>query len=158
VRSAPKRRATASRSSPLRTPGVSPDLHRHFIARLAETGGDCGLKKLVEDPRVTRVGRFLRRTSVDELPQLLNVVAGHMSLVGPRPAIAYELEHYYPAHFDRFAVRPGLTGLWQVSGRNALGFSEMLDLDSEYTRSVGPVADLRILARTPAALLSRRAA
>jgi lipopolysaccharide/colanic/teichoic acid biosynthesis glycosyltransferase len=133
-------------------------LHREYIAQLArgEDQGE-GLRKLTADPRVTRVGRVLRATSLDELPQLLNVLVGEMSLVGPRPALAYELEHYAPAHFARFSVRPGLTGLWQVSGRAELGFTEMLDLDVEYVRVQGPVTDLKILAKTPAALIGRTA-
>ncbi|HYF28399.1 MAG TPA: sugar transferase [Baekduia sp.] len=134
--------------------GASPEAHRRYIARLAQ-GADTGpgLKKLTDDARITRVGRVLRRTSLDELPQLLNVLAGHMSLVGPRPALEYELEHYGPAHFSRFDVRPGLTGLWQVSGRNRLGFHEMLDLDAEYAATCGPRLDAVILLRTPVALV-----
>lgn len=126
--------------------------HREYIAKLAagETG-DEGLKKLTADPRVTRVGRVLRRLSIDELPQLLNVVRGDMSLVGPRPSIEYELEHYEPRHFERFSVKPGITGLWQVSGRNRLGFREMLDLDVEYARTADLLLDLKILAKTPLA-------
>jgi lipopolysaccharide/colanic/teichoic acid biosynthesis glycosyltransferase len=139
--------------------GVSDEAHRAYIAALAsgEAGSDPGLKKLTRDPRVTRVGAFLRKTSLDELPQLLNVVTGEMSLVGPRPALTYELEHYRPQHFERFGVRPGLTGLWQVSGRSEVGFIEMLDLDVEYARSSGPLLDARILLRTPAALVGRTA-
>jgi lipopolysaccharide/colanic/teichoic acid biosynthesis glycosyltransferase len=140
--------------------GASEELHKEYIRQLmaAEADEDTGLKKLTRDPRVTRVGAFLRRTSLDELPQLLNVVLGQMSLVGPRPALAYELEHYEPAHFERFAVRPGLTGLWQVSGRSELGFREMLDLDAAYAREAGPRMDLQILARTPITLVRRHAA
>ena len=132
--------------------------HREFIRRLArgEVEGD-GLKKLVDDPRVTRVGRFLRRTSLDELPQLFNVVAGDMSLVGPRPAIAYELESYAPRHARRFEVRPGITGLWQVSGRNRVGFVEMLDLDIRYVEEMGPRTDLVILLKTPRAIVGKAA-
>ena len=140
--------------------GDSEELHKEYIKQLmsAEEGEDDGLKKLTRDPRVTRVGAFLRRTSLDELPQLFNVVLGQMSLVGPRPALAYELEHYEPTHYDRFSVRPGLTGLWQVSGRSELGFREMLDLDAAYAREAGPALDLQILARTPITLVRRHAA
>jgi exopolysaccharide biosynthesis polyprenyl glycosylphosphotransferase len=113
--------------------------------------------KLRRDPRVTKVGRYLRRTSLDELPQLFNVLGRQMSLVGPRPAIPYELAHYRPADFDRFSVRPGLTGLWQVSGRSELGFREMLELDVEYARNATLATDARILARTPRAVLGRTA-
>jgi lipopolysaccharide/colanic/teichoic acid biosynthesis glycosyltransferase len=131
------------------------DAHRAYIARLAAGGEeDEGLKKLTVDPRVTRVGRVLRRLSLDELPQLFNVLRGEMSLVGPRPALEYELEHYDERHFDRFSVRPGMTGLWQVSGRNRLGFNEMLDLDVEYARTTGFLLDVKILAKTPMAAVS----
>jgi lipopolysaccharide/colanic/teichoic acid biosynthesis glycosyltransferase len=136
---------------------ASPELHRRYIAQLAgEKPGppDGPLRKLTGDPRVTRVGAILRRTSIDELPQLLNVVAGQMSLVGPRPAVAYELEHYHPRHFERFLVRPGLTGLWQVSGRGRLGLQTMLDLDVEYVRRRGFFFDLKLLLRTPKAILN----
>jgi lipopolysaccharide/colanic/teichoic acid biosynthesis glycosyltransferase len=140
--------------------GVSDELHKEYIRQLmaAEPDEQDGLKKLTRDPRVTRTGAFLRKTSLDELPQLFNVVAGQMSLVGPRPALAYELEHYEPTHYERFAVRPGLTGLWQVSGRSELGFREMLDLDAAYARDAGPRMDLQILARTPITLVRRHAA
>ena len=134
--------------------GVTADSHRQYIASLAAGDEDeaPGLRKLVDDPRVTRVGRVLRRFSLDELPQFANVLAGSMSLIGPRPAIAYELEHYLPRHYERFAVRPGLSGLWQVSGRNAIGFNEMLDLDVEYARNAGFTTDLRVFLRTPLAM------
>jgi lipopolysaccharide/colanic/teichoic acid biosynthesis glycosyltransferase len=139
---------------------VSPDSHRRFIARLAtdEAGAGAGLKKLTCDPRVTRVGAFLRRTSLDELPQLVNVLRGEMAIVGPRPALAYELEFYESEHYERFIVRPGLTGLWQVSGRSEIGFLGMLDLDVEYARSNSPHLDAKILLRTPVALLRGKAA
>ena len=124
--------------------GATAESHRRYIASLAAGEHDeaPGLKKLVDDPRVTRVGRVLRRFSLDELPQFANVLAGSMSLIGPRPAIAYEVEHYLPHHYERFAVRPGLSGLWQVSGRNTIGFYEMLDLDVEYARNAGFTTDL----------------
>ena len=140
--------------------GVSDELHKGYIKQLmtAEADPADGLKKLTRDPRVTRVGAFLRRTSLDELPQLFNVVLGQMSLVGPRPALHYELEHYEPSHYARFAVRPGLTGLWQVSGRSELGFRQMLELDAAYARDAGPAMDLQILARTPMTLVRRSAA
>jgi lipopolysaccharide/colanic/teichoic acid biosynthesis glycosyltransferase len=135
--------------------GCSANAHREYIARLAAGGAEeePGLKKLVHDGRVTRVGRVLRRLSVDELPQLLNVIGGSMSLIGPRPAIDYELEHYLPRHYERFAVRPGMSGLWQVSGRNEVGFIEMLDLDVQYVRTCSLVTDLRVFVRTPLAMI-----
>jgi lipopolysaccharide/colanic/teichoic acid biosynthesis glycosyltransferase len=140
--------------------GVSSDIHQRYIAGLTNGGAAPGggeLRKLTNDPRVTSVGRVLRRLSIDELPQLFNVLAGQMSLVGPRPALAYELEYYSPDHFERFTVRPGLTGLWQVSGRSRLGFREMLDLDAEYARTATLLGDLRILVRTPRAAIGRTA-
>jgi len=139
--------------------GASSDPHRLYIQSLADAdGGGDGLKKLTDDPRITRFGAFLRRMSLDELPQLVNVVRGEMSLIGPRPALYYELEYYDAEHFARFDVRPGMTGLWQVSGRSTLGFREMLDLDAEYARRAGPMLDAVILMRTPSAVLGRRAA
>ncbi len=134
------------------------DMHRAYIEKLVTGQADeDSLKKLTEDPRVTRMGGFLRRTSLDELPQLVNVLVGHMSLVGPRPALEYELEHYADRHYERFAVRPGMTGLWQVSGRNELGFTEMLDLDADYARSGHALTDMKILLKTPRAAVSRAA-
>lgn len=141
-------------------PDSSTDRHRAYIAELASqtnTGNGDGLKKLVGDPRVTRLGAVLRKLSIDELPQLLNVVRGQMSLVGPRPALEYEVAYYAPHHFDRFAVLPGMTGRWQVSGRNELSFAQMLELDAEYAGDNGFVTDLRILARTPRAAIGRTA-
>jgi lipopolysaccharide/colanic/teichoic acid biosynthesis glycosyltransferase len=113
---------------------------------------------MVDDERVTRVGAVLRRTSLDELPQLWNVLRGEMSLVGPRPPIPYEVEHY-PSHwFARFAVKPGVTGLWQVSGRSELTLEEMVRLDVEYARRRSLWLNIRILARTVPAVLSGRGA
>jgi lipopolysaccharide/colanic/teichoic acid biosynthesis glycosyltransferase len=136
-------------------PEASHELHQRYVAQLARDEGAVsqgnGLKKLTGDPRVTRIGHVLRALSVDELPQLFNVLAGDMSLVGPRPALEYELEHYCQDHFARFKVRPGLTGLWQVSGRSSLGFTEMLELDAVYANEATLSADLKILARTPLA-------
>jgi lipopolysaccharide/colanic/teichoic acid biosynthesis glycosyltransferase len=140
------------------THGADHSVHREYIAALAN-GDDAagGLKKLTGDIRVTRVGSLLRRSSLDELPQLFNVLRGDMSIVGPRPAIEYELEHYQAGHYARFEVRPGLTGLWQVSGRSRLGFTEMLALDAEYARRSSLLLDARILARTPLEILRGRA-
>lgn len=138
---------------------ASAEPHRRYIAALAagEASAD-GLQKLTNDPRVTRVGGFLRRTSIDELPQLVNVALGQMSIVGPRPALDYELEFYDEQHYERFSVRPGLTGLWQVKGRSELGFRQMLDLDVEYARTTRPRLDAEILLRTPVTLVKGRAA
>ncbi len=113
-----------------------------------------GVHKLAADPRITPVGAVIRRFSIDELPQLWNVVRGDMSIVGPRPSLDWEVALFDQAHRVRESVRPGLTGLWQVSGRNRLSMRQMLDLDVEYVQSLSLVRDLRILARTPAAVLS----
>ena len=130
--------------------------HEEFMCRLAagEVPADQPIKKLTRDPRVTRMGAFLRHTSLDELPQLFNVIFGDMSLVGPRPALGYELSLYRPEHFERFEVLPGMTGLWQVSGRSTLDFMAMLDLDVEYARRGGLRRDVGILVRTPAVLFT----
>jgi lipopolysaccharide/colanic/teichoic acid biosynthesis glycosyltransferase len=105
---------------------------------------------------VTRVGAWLRKTSLDELPQIFNVLRGEMSLVGPRPAIPYELELYAPHHFERFIVPAGLTGLWQVEARAHSTFGEALDLDVVYARSWSLGLDLRLLLRTPLLMLRKR--
>lgn len=117
-------------------------------------------RKLAHDPRVTAIGRFLRRSSLDELPQLLNVLRGEMSLVGPRPVVTAELmEHYRGEAAVLYCrVRPGLTGLWQVSGRSGLSYRERVRLDSEYVRTGSLGLDLRILWRTPWAVLRTRGA
>ena len=108
------------------------------------------------DPRVTRVGRWLRMWSVDELPQLFNVLVGHMSLVGPRPVTRPQLGDYQEHIPDYLALRPGLTGLWQVSGRNTVTFPARAHLDADYRARCSPWLDLKILARTPAAVIFRR--
>jgi lipopolysaccharide/colanic/teichoic acid biosynthesis glycosyltransferase len=114
-----------------------------------------GSYKTLSDPRITRAGRFLRKTSLDELPQLFNVLRGEMSLVGPRPGIAYELDHYLPWYFERQRVRPGITGLWQVSGREKVSANAMMTLDVRYVRQRTPWLDLKILLFTVPALLGR---
>ncbi len=138
---------------------ADPARHREYVASLINGSGaeeDCDLFKLTLDPRITPIGRLIRRTSLDELPQLLNVVRGEMSLVGPRPVIPYEVSEYPSWYMRRFAVKPGLTGLWQVSGRNERTYEEMVRLDIEYAerRSLG--LDLAILAKTPWTVVSRR--
>ncbi|PKW26711.1 sugar transferase [Phycicoccus duodecadis] len=114
--------------------------------------------KIAHDPRITRLGSFLRKTSVDELPQLLNVVTGQMSLVGPRPLIAAEVEALGAAGDERLRVAPGITGLWQISGRSTTTADERLELDLEYVRRRGLVFDLRILLLTIPAVLWGRGA
>jgi len=116
-------------------------------------------RKLRHDPRVTRVGRFLRATSLDELPQLLNVLRGEMSLVGPRPVTQVELEQFYGAAGAHYiSVRPGITGLWQVSGRSDTSYAQRVALDVAYVATPSLLQDIRILLRTPMAVLSRRGA
>jgi lipopolysaccharide/colanic/teichoic acid biosynthesis glycosyltransferase len=110
------------------------------------------------DPRVTRLGRLLRSFSIDELPQLFNVLWGQMSLVGPRPPLATEVAGYKPWQRRRLAVKPGLTCLWQISGRSEIGFEEWVRMDLWYVRSQSLLTDLKLLARTPWSVLSRRGA
>jgi len=114
--------------------------------------------KLTNDPRVTRVGRLLRKTSLDELPQLWHVVQGHMSLVGPRPPFPEEVERYEPWMLRRLEVRPGLTCLWQISGRSDLSFEEWMRLDLDYVDRVSPALDAKILLLTIPAVISGRGA
>ncbi len=127
------------------------DFQRKFIAGRPEANhGDENrpVYKLPTDARVTRIGRVLRRLSLDELPQLLNVLRGDMSIVGPRPPIPYEVEAYELWHRKRLDMKPGLTGLWQVSGRNSLPFEEMVRLDLFYIENWSLLLDLKIVLRT----------
>ena len=118
------------------------------------TGRGSGTYKLPHDPRVTRVGQLLRRTSLDELPQFLNVLKGEMSLVGPRPPIPYEVDAYQSWHRGRILqAKPGITGLWQVSGRSRVSFEEMVRLDLRYARHWSIWLDIKILLKTPSAVL-----
>lgn len=118
-------------------------------------GSSDGVYKLTDDPRVTRIGKVLRRTSLDELPQFLNVLCGQMSLVGPRPPIAYEVEAYDLWHRRRLLeAKPGITGLWQVNGRSRVEFDEMVRLDLHYAKTWSPWLDIKILARTPKAMVA----
>jgi exopolysaccharide biosynthesis polyprenyl glycosylphosphotransferase len=137
--------------------GASDAAHRELVTRMLvgeEIGtGHMGsdgkpVYKLVNDSRVTRIGGFLRRTSIDELPQLFNVLKGDMSLVGPRPPISYEFEAYDHWQYDRLQVRPGITGLWQVSGRNLLTYRQMCELDVQYVRDWSLYLDFKILFKT----------
>lgn len=145
------------------TMGASEDLHRNHVARQIHDHGppeaaadNNGTYKLVADPRVTRVGALLRRTSFDELPQLLNVLRGEMSLVGPRPPLPYEVRLYDEWQCERLSVRPGITGLWQVSGRSRVSYRRMCELDVEYARRWSLMLDLKVLLATiPVVLLNR---
>ena len=143
--------------------GADPGRHRRYVHALIDGGkdevsqGDC-LYKLVVDDRITNVGRFMRKWSLDELPQLWNVLRGQMSLVGPRPVIPYEVDQYPSWYCARFTAKPGLTGLWQVSGRNERTYEEMIRLDIEYAERQSIWLDLVILAKTPKAVLTRRGA
>lgn len=143
--------------------GASHERHRAFV--LALIAGEQPQQpqgaprfKIAGDTRVTRIGALLRRSSLDELPQLWNVLRGEMALIGPRPPIPYEVEHYPPHWFERFAVKPGITGLWQVSGRSELTLEQMIALDVQYVRRRSLRLDLAILACTLPAVLSGRGA
>jgi len=130
--------------------------HREYVRQIMTAGASPtgnGLYKLDRRAEVTKFGAWLRRTSLDELPQLLNVLRGEMSLVGPRPCLAYETELFEPHHFDRFLVPAGMTGLWQVTARARATLAEALDLDAAYARSWSLGLDLWLLIRTPIALL-----
>jgi lipopolysaccharide/colanic/teichoic acid biosynthesis glycosyltransferase len=111
--------------------------------------------KLQEDPRITAIGRWLRRSSLDELPQLLNVLRGDMALVGPRPITLTELRRYGPARWQYLSVLPGMTGLWQVSGRNRVSYERRVQLDDEYVQNRSIWLDLQILARTVLVVVTR---
>jgi exopolysaccharide biosynthesis polyprenyl glycosylphosphotransferase len=139
-----------------------PGIHRDYVTQLI-AGRDVACSdaqnkrvfKIVDDPRITSTGRVLRKTSLDELPQFINVLKGEMSLVGPRPPVPYEFEHYAIWHRRRVIdVKPGISGLWQVSGRSKTTFDEMVRLDLQYARTWSLWLDLKILLQTPAAVIS----
>lgn len=156
--------------------GAASDLHQKFIeayingdeaemVRIQDAGAesetgtdkeDITLYKLTGDPRVTRLGSFLRKTSLDELPQILNVFLGDISLVGPRPAIPYEVEMYEPWHKQRLLTIQGLTGAWQATGRNNVSFDEMVNLDVEYIKNQSLWLDAKILLWTVPAILLQK--
>lgn len=149
--------------------GTDDAAHRAFLARYVRDGAAYAevslpdgtrraVYKLVDDPRVTTVGRWLRRCSLDEVPQLWNVLRGEMSLVGPRPPVPAEYEHYAPHHRRRLDVPPGITGLYQVTARSTVPFEEMVRIDLEYVRRRSLALDLAILARTVLVMLTGRGA
>jgi lipopolysaccharide/colanic/teichoic acid biosynthesis glycosyltransferase len=144
--------------------GNDASIHREYVKQLiagkAEkqsshgTGNGDGVYKLTKDPRITRVGAFLRKTSLDEIPQFLNVLRGEMSLVGPRPPVPYEVESYDFWHRRRvLEAKPGITGLWQVQGRSRVKFDDMVRLDLQYARTWSPWLDVKILLQTPGAMV-----
>jgi lipopolysaccharide/colanic/teichoic acid biosynthesis glycosyltransferase len=136
-------------------------VHQEFVEALIRgdvaADEDVAAYKLTDDPRVTRVGRILRRLSIDELPQLINVLRGEMSVVGPRPPLPFEVDMYQEWHRRRLEVRPGMTGLWQVSGRSKMTFDEMVKLDIHYIETWSPLRDVSIVLRTIPALLRKEA-
>jgi lipopolysaccharide/colanic/teichoic acid biosynthesis glycosyltransferase len=137
-------------------------IHREYVTRFIQSdsaAADHGLFKIVDDPRVTPLGGILRKTSLDELPQIWNVLRGDMSLVGPRPPLPYEVEQYKPWHLRRILeARPGLTGPWQVGGRSRTTFEDMVRLDLRYARTRSLRTDLRILLATPGAVIAGKGA
>jgi lipopolysaccharide/colanic/teichoic acid biosynthesis glycosyltransferase len=143
---------------------VDETLHQQYVTWYINSSGEGKpaqqeVFKLTHDPRITPIGRFLRKTSFDELPQLWNVLRGDMSLVGPRPPIRYELEQYQPWHCRRLLdAKPGITGLWQVTGRSRTTFNEMVRLDLRYARTCSLWTDVKILLATPAAVISGKGA
>jgi exopolysaccharide biosynthesis polyprenyl glycosylphosphotransferase len=149
-----------------RTMRVNSDdrIHREYVSSLIaarQAGGEAaeGVFKITNDPRVTSIGRILRKTSLDELPQFLNVLHGEMSLVGPRPPIPYEVEQYKPWHHRRVLdAKPGITGLWQVTGRSRTTFDEMVRLDLRYAKKCSVWTDIKILLATPRAVVSGKGA
>lgn len=145
------------------TTGNNDNAHRDFTknfingnakGQVDENGNR--LFKITSDPRVTSIGKFLRRTSLDELPQFINVLKGEMTLVGPRPPLVYELPYYQEWHKNRLTVKPGLTGLWQVSGRSTVPFDEMVKLDIHYIENWSFLLDLKIILRTIPVMLFGR--
>ena len=121
------------------------ELLKHLQEQNEQTGPAF---KMTDDPRITKVGKFIRKTSLDELPQLFNVLKGDMSLVGPRPPIPREVEQYNSYQKQRLLVKPGLTCIWQVSGRNNIGFDEWVDMDLEYIKNRNLLLDIKLILKT----------
>jgi exopolysaccharide biosynthesis polyprenyl glycosylphosphotransferase len=134
------------------------DAEKRLSEVLAHNEIDGPVFKMRNDPRISRVGAFLRRTSLDELPQLINVLKGEMSLVGPRPPLPREVEQYRPGDHIRLSVKPGLTCLWQISGRSNVGFDQWMEYDREYVRNMSLLLDVQILLRTVWVVISCRGA
>jgi lipopolysaccharide/colanic/teichoic acid biosynthesis glycosyltransferase len=141
---------------------IDDQIHREYVTNLIKghlekiNQGDkeAPLFKMVSDPRISRVGKIIRKTSIDELPQFFNVLKGEMSLVGPRPPLPYEVQKYEPWHLRRILeVKPGVTGLWQVSGRSRTSFDQMVRLDLRYAQNWSLWLDLKILLKTVRALI-----
>ena len=140
-----------------RTMNVSsdPDAHRRHLGQILESSRPMTKMDMNGDDRLITLGWLLRATGLDELPQIINVLRGEMSLVGPRPCVRYEYEHFQPWQKERFDTLPGLTGLWQVSGKNHTTFDEMIRLDIEYARNLSPWSDIGIMLRTLPVLVSQ---
>ena len=144
---------------------ADPEIHKRYVEALIKSQAPAEgstpnqtMYKLVNDPRITRIGHFLRKTSLDELPQLFNVLRGDMSLVGPRPSIPYEVQAYQEWHRKRLAALPGITGWWQVNGRSLIPFDEMVQMDIDYISQQSILFDLQILFLTiPVVLFGRGA-
>jgi lipopolysaccharide/colanic/teichoic acid biosynthesis glycosyltransferase len=146
--------------------GNDASIHKEYVQKLIagkaekhlSDGSEDGVYKMTKDPRVTPLGAFLRRSSLDELPQFVNVLRGEMSLVGPRPPVPYEVEAYDLWHRRRvLEAKPGITGLWQVSGRSRIKFDDMVRLDLHYAQNWSPWLDLKIIFRTPGVMLGEGA-
>jgi lipopolysaccharide/colanic/teichoic acid biosynthesis glycosyltransferase len=146
---------------------ADPSLHKAYIKALIDNdlesmamlqGGDTKVRKLTNDPRVTHLGRILRKSSIDEIPQFINVIKGDMSLVGPRPAIPYEVEMYKPWHYRRLETKPGITGLWQVTARSSADFDEIVKMDNQYIDQQSLWLDIKILLKTPIAVFLSKGA
>jgi lipopolysaccharide/colanic/teichoic acid biosynthesis glycosyltransferase len=141
----------------------NPDLHREYVQRLIRENVDPrelgnGSLKLKSDPRITGLGKILRKLSLDELPQLFNVLRGEMALVGPRPPLPYEYEVYAEWHKERLGVLPGITGLWQVKYHNTCCFDEMVRIDLEYIRTMSLLGDLKLMVLTPIEMIRGKGA